>query len=103
MDVSQQLNQLELNLPVRAPTIPVRRDCSSETLIASRLSESPTGEVRLMESICEWDNMRRALQRVRSDTCMGRHGPAGSLSNPSAVVPLDRACLISRIATYGPV
>ena len=67
MDVSQQLKQLELNLPVCAPTLPVRRGRSSETFIASRLSESPTGEVRLLESILERGNMQRALQRVRSN------------------------------------
>jgi len=67
VNVLQQLNQLELNLPVCAPTIPVRRDRSSEMFIASRLSESPTGEIRLMESILEWDNMQRALHRVRSN------------------------------------
>ncbi len=72
MDVSQQLKQLELNLPVCAPTLPGRRDRSSETFIASRLSESPTGEIRLMESILERGNLRRALQRVRSN-----HGAPG--------------------------
>ena len=72
MDVSQQMKQLELNLPTCAPTLPVRRDRSSETSIASRLSESPTGEIRLMESILERGNMQRALQRVRSN-----HGAPG--------------------------
>ena len=45
MDVLQQMKQPELNLPTCAPTLPVRRDRSSETFIASRLSESPTGEI----------------------------------------------------------
>jgi len=67
MNVSQQLKQLELNLMVPDPVPPRSRDCSSETFIASRLSESPTGEVRLMESLLERGNMRRALQRVRSN------------------------------------
>jgi len=40
------------------------RDTSSEEFIASRLSESPTGQIRLMESICERSNMRRAIRRV---------------------------------------
>ena len=67
MDVSRQLKQLELNLQLPASTVPVRRSCSSETFIAARLSEGPTGEVRLMESILERGNMQRALQRVRSN------------------------------------
>ena len=41
-----------------------RRACAP---LAARLSESPTGEIRLMESILEWENMQRALQRVRSN------------------------------------
>ncbi len=45
----------------------VRRDRSSEAFIAARLSESPTGEVRLMESICERENMRRAMRQVRGN------------------------------------
>ncbi len=36
----------------------------SEGCIASHLSESPTGQIRLMESILERDNMRRAVKRV---------------------------------------
>lgn len=40
------------------------KDTSSEEFIASRLSESPTGQIRLMESICERSNMRRAIKRV---------------------------------------
>jgi len=62
MDILQQLNQQELGLEI-APN-PVRRDFSSEMFIASRLSESPTGEVCLMESILERKNMKRALKRV---------------------------------------
>jgi RNA-directed DNA polymerase len=38
---------------------------SVEAFIASRLSESPTGQVRLMESILERTNMQHALQRVK--------------------------------------
>lgn len=62
MDISQQMKQQELNLEFGPD--PVRSDFSSEMFIASRLSESPTGQVRLLESILEWDNMKRALKRV---------------------------------------
>ena len=43
------------------------RDRSPEAFIAERLAESPTGQVRLMESICERQNMQRALRRVRGN------------------------------------
>ena len=62
MKSSQQWKQLELYLEY--PVTPVCRDTSSEEFIASRLSESPTGQIRLMESILERNNMRRAIKRV---------------------------------------
>jgi retron-type reverse transcriptase len=37
------------------------------TFIAERLAESPAGEVRLMESICERENMSKALHRVEQN------------------------------------
>jgi RNA-directed DNA polymerase len=46
------------------PSRTATRDTGSEEFIASRLSESPTGQIRLMESICERSNMRRAIRRV---------------------------------------
>jgi RNA-directed DNA polymerase len=42
-----------------------RKDTLREETIATRLSKSSTGEVRLMESICERENMRSALRRVQ--------------------------------------
>jgi len=44
-----------------------RRDGSVDEIIAVRLSESPTGEDRLMEMICERENMLKALKRVESN------------------------------------
>jgi hypothetical protein len=40
---------------------------SSEMAIASYLSDPSTGGSKLMEIICERENMRRALKRVRSN------------------------------------
>ena len=60
MNPLQQLKQLELNL--KFPDTIVPRNTSSEEFIASRLSESPTGQIRLMESILERNNMRRAVR-----------------------------------------
>jgi hypothetical protein len=58
----QQWKQRELYS--QHPNRTATRDTSSEEFIASRLSESPTGQIRLMESICERSNMRRAIRRV---------------------------------------
>ena len=58
----RQWKQLELYSNSPGPR--AKTDTSSEDFIASRLSESPTGQIRLMESICERSNMRRAIKRV---------------------------------------
>jgi group II intron reverse transcriptase/maturase len=57
----QQQKQRKLNLGSVADVPP---SFSSEEFIASHLSESPTGQVRLMESILERSNMKRAIKRV---------------------------------------
>jgi len=57
----QQQKQLELNLGPVAEMPPSHR---FEEFIASHLSESPTGQIRLMESILERKNMKRAIKRV---------------------------------------
>ena len=62
MNSWQQWKQLELYS--QHPSQTASRDTSSEEFIASRVSESPTGQVRLMESICERNNMRCAIRRV---------------------------------------
>ena len=49
------------------PLGPSRSDRSPQRFIASRLAESPAGEPRLMDSICEWGNMQKALKRVVSN------------------------------------
>lgn len=41
-----------------------RKATSREAYIATRLKESSTGEIRLMESICERENALNALKRV---------------------------------------
>jgi RNA-directed DNA polymerase len=44
-----------------------RFDNTAKEFIATRLSESPTGEDRLMEMICERENMLKAYKRVESN------------------------------------
>jgi len=62
MNSLQQWKQLKLYS--QCPSQTASRATSSEEFIASRLSESPTGQIRLMESILERNNMRRAIRRV---------------------------------------
>ena len=62
MNSWQQSKQLELNLESEGTLGSL--DYSSEEFIASRVSESPTGQIRLLESILERKNMQRALKRV---------------------------------------
>ena len=57
MESLQQRKQLKLNL---GPVAYVPPNRSSEEFIARHISEGPTGQVRLMESILERNNMRRA-------------------------------------------
>ena len=64
MDAMQPSSSLELGLNVSGRA---RRDTGPEAFIAKSLSESPTGEIRLMENILERENMRRALHRVRKN------------------------------------
>jgi RNA-directed DNA polymerase len=62
MNSLQRWKQLELYSKHSGTVVP--GNTSSEEFIASRLSESPTGKIRLMESILERNNMRRAVRRV---------------------------------------
>jgi RNA-directed DNA polymerase len=62
MNSLQQSKQRKLNLKFSGTK--VYRDVSSEEAIASYLTESPTGQIRLMESILERSNMKRAVRRV---------------------------------------
>ena len=64
MEATQPSSSLELDLSVSGRPC---RDTGPEAFIARRLSESPTGEIRLMESILERENMRRALRQVRKN------------------------------------
>jgi len=64
MNSLQQRKQRKLNLKFSG--MKVQRDYSSEEYIASYLSESPTGQIRLMENILERNNMKRAIKRVKS-------------------------------------
>ena len=63
MNAAQQKQQYELGFG----TVDNHRDRSSEAFIAERLIESPTGQIRLMESVCERENMRRAMRQVRKN------------------------------------
>ena len=64
MKAMQPSSSLELGLHVEGQGC---RDTGPEAFIAKRLSESPTGEIRLMESILERENMQRAMRRVQTN------------------------------------
>lgn len=57
--VQMQMNLGELALG--------RFDEGNHAFVAKRLSEGPTGDIRLMESVCERENMRKALHRVEQN------------------------------------
>jgi hypothetical protein len=67
MNSLQQSNQRELNL--KSGEAQVSEDYSSEEFIASRISQSPTGQVRLLESIQE----RKHMQRAQGELHFVRH------------------------------
>ena len=64
MNAKQPSSSLELGLELPEPERP---DRGPEAFVAQRLSESPTGEIRLMEEILERENMRRAVRQVRKN------------------------------------
>jgi RNA-directed DNA polymerase len=59
-----KITQLQMDLGELAEG---RRDKDHHIFIAKRLAEGPTGEIRLMESVCERENMRKALHRVEQN------------------------------------
>ena len=56
-----KLKQMEFDF---TPMAPAKQGKDKEQYIAKHLSESSTGEIRLMESICERENMNKAWKRV---------------------------------------
>ncbi len=64
----QQKNQYELAFMVKgsgeAATLASE---GTEPVVAERNAESPTQNERLMEKVCERENLRQALKRVRSN------------------------------------
>ena len=60
------MNELQLQMELGELT-KGRIDKGHHSFIAKRLAESPTGEIRLMESVCERENMRKALHRVEQN------------------------------------
>jgi len=86
MNSLRQWKQLELYSEYPRQT--ASRDTSSEEFIASRLSESPAGQIRLMESILERNNMNRAVKRVIKNK--GAPGVDGmTVRNPKSTAQWD--------------
>lgn len=68
MSDRRQKNQLELALAAESRgEAPMADDRGTESLAAERSIESPAGTERLMEEVCERENLREALKRVRAN------------------------------------
>jgi RNA-directed DNA polymerase len=64
----RQKDQLELALAAEGRgEAPRAADRGTESLAAERSIESPAGTERLMEEVCERENLREALKRVRAN------------------------------------
>ena len=68
MSDRRQKDQLELALAAESRgEAPMAVDRGTESLAAERSIESPAGTERLMEEVCERENLREALKRVRAN------------------------------------
>jgi RNA-directed DNA polymerase len=68
MDEKQQKNQLPLAFMIDEevkPELSVSK--GAETSIAKRTPQSPTSTERLMEEVCERENLKKALKRVKAN------------------------------------
>ena len=63
-----------------------RRDTARNAYIAQALMENSSGKAKLMESICERENMHRALKRVEAND--GAPGVMDRLVQQATVQPL---------------
>ena len=67
MSDRRQKDQLELALAAEnRGEAPTADDRGTESLAAERSIENPAGTERLMEEVCERENLREALKRVRA-------------------------------------
>ncbi len=64
----RQKNQLALAAPAEAQGEALRTtEQGTESHITEHPSESPTAHQHLMEEVCERENLRRALKRVKAN------------------------------------
>jgi len=68
MNTKRQKNQIELAFTY-GPTGEARKTAEegTEALVAKGVTEDPTGSQRLMEAVCETENLKRALRRVKAN------------------------------------
>jgi RNA-directed DNA polymerase len=68
MSDKRQKNQLVLAFPKESRSeAPTTSEEGTESLAAKRRSESPAIGERLMEEVCEWENCKQALARVKKN------------------------------------
>jgi len=68
MSEKRQKNQIEVAFTY-SPKGEARKDAEegTEALVAEGAPEDPTGSQRLMEAVCETENLKRALRRVKGN------------------------------------
>jgi len=67
MSEKRQKNQIELAFTYSGKGEALKGTEGTEALMAKGATESPTGSERLMEAVCETENLKRALRRVKAN------------------------------------
>jgi len=67
MSETRQKNQIELAFTYTGKGEAPKDTEGTEALVAKVGTEDPTGSQRLMEAVCETENLKRALRRVKAN------------------------------------
>ena len=67
MSETRQKNQIELAFTYTGKGEAPKDTEGTEALVAKGATENPTGSERLMEAVCETENLKRALRRVKAN------------------------------------
>jgi RNA-directed DNA polymerase len=67
MSETRQKNQIELAFTYTGKGEALKGTEGTEALMAKGVTENPTGSERLMEAVCETENLKRALRRVKAN------------------------------------
>src|SRR6266567_3376343 len=67
MSEKRQKNQIELAFTYDGKGEALKGTEGTEALVAKGATENPTGSEGLMEEVCETENLKRALRRVKAN------------------------------------